>query len=140
MRGLVLAFLFVSFGIQTYAQSGCPTLEAPKPDTSIILSPKQETALGAIMTEELSSRFDVIDDEALTGYLTRVGNRVAAQLHKQDCNTASRLRSTPRRNQSTFWRARSSSGRGLRPGAKAGGVLQSQFGLDVWGKKRPAND
>jgi WD40 repeat protein len=80
MRRLLLLLLCVAAGIGTHAQTGCPALQAPKPDPSIILTPKQATELGDILAEGMNSRYEVVDDEALTGYLARVGNRVAEQL------------------------------------------------------------
>jgi len=80
MRRLSLAVLCFSFCIAAHAQNGCPALQVPPPDSSIIFSPRQETEFGEIYAEQLNSEYQVIDDESLTGYLARVGTRVAAQL------------------------------------------------------------
>jgi WD40 repeat protein len=80
MRRAFLAILLCAFCIPARAQNGCPPLQAPPPDPGIILSPRQEVEFGEIYAEQINSEYQVIEDESLTGYLTRVGTRVAAQL------------------------------------------------------------
>jgi WD40 repeat protein len=80
MRRILLAILLFSFCIPARAQTGCPALQVPPPDPNIIVSPRQEMEFGEIFAEQLNSDYQVIDDEVLTGYLTRVGNTVSAQL------------------------------------------------------------
>jgi hypothetical protein len=80
MRRLFLAILLISFCIPARAQNGCPALQVPPPDPGIIISPRQEMEFGEIFAEQLNSDYQVIDDEVLTGYLTRVGKTVAQQL------------------------------------------------------------
>jgi hypothetical protein len=80
MRRLLLAVLLFPFCVWANVQTGCPALQIPPPDPNIIISPRQEMEFGEIFAEQLNSQYQVIDDEALTGYLTRVGDSVARQL------------------------------------------------------------
>ena len=80
MRRLLLVILLFSCCIPARAQNKCPPLKIPPPDPNIILSPRQEVEFGEIFAEQLNSDYQVIDDESVTGYLTRLGNSVAAQL------------------------------------------------------------
>jgi len=80
MRRLVLFLTLLCTYIPAQAQNGCPALQAPPPPPNIILTPRQESELGDILAEQLESESQVINDENLTGYLTRIGNAVAAQL------------------------------------------------------------
>ena len=80
MRRVRLAVLLFFICGPTYAQTGCPALQVPPPDPKIIVSPRQEMEFGEIFAEQLNSEYQVIDEEALTGYLTRVGDSVAAKL------------------------------------------------------------
>ncbi len=78
---LVLFFLLLlSLCVPAFAQNACPPLQAPAPDPQILITPRQEMELGEILRQQLESEFQIIDDERLTGYLTKVGNSVAAQL------------------------------------------------------------
>src|SRR4029077_11545016 len=80
MRRLSLAVLLFPLCVAAHAQTGCPALQVPPSDPNIIVSPRQEMEFGEIFAEQLNSQYQVIDDEALTGYLTRVGDSVARQL------------------------------------------------------------
>jgi len=80
MKPAILFLLLSCPGLSATAQNACPPLQAPPPDPQILLSPRQEMELGEILRQQSESEFQVIDDDHLTGYLTRVGNSVAAQL------------------------------------------------------------
>ena len=79
-RALRFAVLFFcAFSVR--AQSACPPLEAPAPDPAkLLFSPQQEMELGDIIRQQLESDFQVIDEDRLTGYLKRVGERVSRHL------------------------------------------------------------
>ena len=63
------------------AQSSCPPLQTPAPDPAkLLFSPQQEMELGEIIRQQLESEFLVIDENQVTAYLKRVGERVAANL------------------------------------------------------------
>jgi WD40 repeat protein len=71
----------LSFVFSAIAQTSCPQLQAPAADpTKLLFTPEQETELGEIVRQQLESDFLVIQDEQVTAYLTRVGNRVASHL------------------------------------------------------------
>lgn len=79
-KSLVLAGLLAGAS-SLYGQGACPPLRPPVVDTSkLLLTPAQETQLGEIIRQQLESKFLVIDEDSLTGYLRRVGDRVARQL------------------------------------------------------------
>src|SRR5271157_13283 len=80
MKSTLLSFLLLCPSLSAYAQNACPPLQAPAPDPQILITPRQEMELGGILRQQLESEFQVIDDDRLTGYLTKVGNSVAAQL------------------------------------------------------------
>ena len=80
MKPAFFSFLLLCLSLSTYAQNACPPLQAPPPDPQIMLSPRQEMELGEILRQQSESEFQVIDDDRITGYLTKVGNSVAAQL------------------------------------------------------------
>ncbi len=63
------------------AQQACPPLQPPVPDPAkLLFTPKQETELGEIVRQQFESDFRVIEDSQVTGYLDRVGQRVARHL------------------------------------------------------------
>jgi len=82
MRRTVLFAIILSFlASGTYAQSTCPPLLAPAPDSAkLLFTPRQERDLGEIVRQQLESKFLVIEDEQVTAYLKRIGNRVAQHL------------------------------------------------------------
>ena len=62
-------------------QASCPSLQAPSIDSSkLIFSPQQEQELGEIVRQQMESRFRVIEEDQITGYLKRVGARVSQHL------------------------------------------------------------
>ena len=80
-RTLLFAIIFPLLVSRTYAQSACPRLLAPAPDPArLLFTPGQEGELGEIIRQQLESNFLVIEDEQLTAYLKRIGDRVAQQL------------------------------------------------------------
>ncbi len=80
MKSACLSFLLLCFGLPAHAQNTCPPLQAPAPDPQILITPRQEMELGEILRQQFESELQVVDDERLTGYLTKVGNSVGAQL------------------------------------------------------------
>jgi Peptidase family M48 len=63
------------------AQTDCPALQAPRIDPSkLLFSPQQEQELGEIVRQQMESEFRVIEEEQVTGYLKRVGERVSRHL------------------------------------------------------------
>lgn len=77
---LRIAFLFFCVP-SVHAQSSCPSLQTPLPDPSkLLFTPQQEMELGEIIRQQLESDFLVIDEDPITVYLKRVGDRVAAHL------------------------------------------------------------
>ena len=82
MRRTLLFAISLSFlALGTYAQSTCPPLLAPAPDPAkLLFTPRQERELGEIVRQQLESKFLVIEDEQVTAYLKRIGNRVAQHL------------------------------------------------------------
>jgi WD40 repeat protein len=64
-----------------HAQSTCPPLLAPVPDPAkLLFTPQQEGELGEIVRQQLESKFLVIEDDQVTAYLKRIGDRVARHL------------------------------------------------------------
>lgn len=80
MKPSFLSLLLLCLSLSAYAQNACPPLQAPPPDPQILITPRQEMELGEILRQQFESELQVIDDDHLTGYLTKVGNSVAAQL------------------------------------------------------------
>jgi len=80
MKSILSSFLFLCLSLSAFAQNACPPLQAPPSDPQILITPRQEMELGEILRQQSESEFQVIDDERLTGYLTKVGNSVATQL------------------------------------------------------------
>lgn len=75
---IAVPLLFVSVAS---AQSSCPPLAAPTIDPAkLLFSPQQERELGEIVRQQMESRFRVIEDEQVTSYLKRVGERVSRHL------------------------------------------------------------
>lgn len=78
LPGLLLTLLFCFSAV---AQQACPPIQAPAPDPSkLLFTPKQEMELGEIIRRQLESDFLVIEDKDVTGYLDRIGQRVAGRL------------------------------------------------------------
>jgi len=64
-----------------HAQSTCPPLLAPTPDPAkLLFTPRQEMELGEIVRQQQESDFLVIEDDQVTAYLQRIGDRVARHL------------------------------------------------------------
>jgi len=63
------------------AQTSCQALQAPQIDPSkLLFSSQQEQELGEIVRQQVESRFRVIGEDQVTGYLKRVGARVSQHL------------------------------------------------------------
>lgn len=63
------------------AQSTCPPLQAPAIDPAkLLFTPQQEQELGEIVRQRMESRFRVIEEDQVTSYLKRVGERVSQHL------------------------------------------------------------
>jgi WD40 repeat protein len=81
MRGLLRIALLFFLAVPALAQSNCPPLQAPAPDPSkLLFTPQQEEELGEIIRQQLESDFLVIEEDQVTGYLKRIGERVVRQL------------------------------------------------------------
>src|SRR5580693_2204179 len=81
MRGLLCIALVFFLAAPALGQSNCPPLQAPAPDPSkLLFTPQQEEELGEIIRQQLESDFLVIEEDQVTGYLKRIGERVARQL------------------------------------------------------------
>ena len=77
---LRIAILFLC-AVAVHAQSSCPPLQTPVPDPAkLLFTPPQEMELGEIIRQQLASEFLVIDEDQVTAYLKRVGERVASRL------------------------------------------------------------
>jgi hypothetical protein len=75
---IAVLFLLVA---SARAQSGCPPLQAPVPDPAkLLFSPQQESELGEIVRQQFENQFLVIEDERVTAFLSRVGDRVVRHL------------------------------------------------------------
>ena len=77
-RFLLAALIFVvlaSASVPSFAQSKCQAPDIP-PFPGNLFSPEQETALGDAVAAHLESNFRVIDDQDVTGYLRRIGQRL----------------------------------------------------------------
>ena len=71
---IALLFLFASLA---NAQSVCPPLQPPPIDPAkLLFTAQQEQELGEIVRQQIESRFRVIDEDQLTGYLKRIGGQV----------------------------------------------------------------
>jgi len=81
MRPTRFLALLLFCSVRVSAQSTCPPLQSPPLDPSkVLFTPRQEMELGEVIRQQLESDFQVIEDEQLTGYLRRVGERVALHL------------------------------------------------------------
>jgi WD40 repeat protein len=81
MRCTFYCTIFLLLASGANAQSACPPLQAPPPDPAkLLFSPRQEMELGEIVRQQQESDFLVIEDEQVTAYLKRIGNRVAQHL------------------------------------------------------------
>jgi WD40 repeat protein len=81
MRCALCFAIFFLLAPAANAQSSCPPLLAPAPDPAkLLFSPKQEMELGEIIRQQQESDFLVIEDDQVTAYLKRIGNRVAQHL------------------------------------------------------------
>lgn len=77
---LLIVFILVDSSVVS-AQTNCAVLEAPSIDPSkLLFSPQQEQDLGEIVRQQMESRFRVIDEDQVTGYLKLVGGRVSRHL------------------------------------------------------------
>jgi WD40 repeat protein len=62
-------------------QPGCPAPTLPARDRDAdFFSPQQEVDVGDAVAEQVQREFHVIEDEQITGYLKRTGDRLARQL------------------------------------------------------------
>jgi WD40 repeat protein len=81
MRPFIVALLALCLLPAARGQSGCPPLQAPAPDPAkLLFTPQQEMELGEIVRQQMESEFLVIEEDRVTGYLKRVGERVARHL------------------------------------------------------------
>jgi WD40 repeat protein len=81
MRLPLGVFLVLFLLPEARGQSGCPPLQAPAPDPAkLLFTPQQEMELGEIVRQQVESEFLVIEEDRVTGYLRRVGERVARHL------------------------------------------------------------
>jgi len=73
-----IAGLFVASAC--FAQQSCPPPNIPKPDVrQDMFDDRQEMDLGDAIAEHIRRSFLVIDDEDLTGYMQKVGDKLLAQ-------------------------------------------------------------
>ena len=76
---LFATFFLLTSGVD--AQSTCPPLLAPAPDLAkLLFTSRQEGELGEIIRQQQESDFLVIEDDQVTSYLKRIGDRVAQHL------------------------------------------------------------
>ncbi len=81
MRRTLRFAMFFFLASRADAQSTCPPLLAPAPDPAkLLFTPRQEGELGEIVRQQLESKFLVIEDDQVTAYLKRIGDRVAQHL------------------------------------------------------------
>jgi len=81
MRPLIGALLALCLLPGARGQANCPPLQAPVPDPAkLLFTPQQEMELGEIVRQQVESEFLVIEEDRVTGYLKRVGERVARHL------------------------------------------------------------
>jgi len=77
LSALAAAFLFARPG---FAQQSCPPPQIPPPDPrSDMFNDRQEMDLGDAIAEQVHREFLVIDDEDLTSYVQRIGQKLLAQ-------------------------------------------------------------
>src|SRR5215472_1163291 len=78
---LCLATVLALTSCVVCAQTSCPALQAPQIDPSkLLFSLQQEQELGEIVRQQVESRFRVIEEDQVTGYLKRIGARVSQHL------------------------------------------------------------
>ncbi len=65
MKPYTVFSLWLCLSLPVFAQNACPPLQAPHPDSQILISPRQEMELGEILRQQLESEFQVIDDDRL---------------------------------------------------------------------------
>jgi WD40 repeat protein len=76
-----IGLLFFLLPSSARAQAACPALAAPPLDPSRnFFTPHQEEELGEVVRQQFESDFLVIEDEQVTGFLKRIGDRVSLQL------------------------------------------------------------
>jgi WD40 repeat protein len=65
----------------THAQTACPALPAPVvPPGANLFTAQQETELGEVIRQQVEREFLVIDEQALTGFVNRIADRIVSQL------------------------------------------------------------
>ena len=75
----------VIFSSAVEAQQACPPPNIPKPDArQDMFDDRQEMDLGNAIAEHVQREFLVIDDEDLTGYVQRIGQKLLAQAPPSD--------------------------------------------------------
>jgi len=81
VRRIFRITLFFFVALAAHAQSSCPPVQAPVPDRAkLLFTPHQEEELGQIIRQQLESEFLVIEDDQVTQYLKRIGERVVRHL------------------------------------------------------------
>ena len=75
----LVAVLVLASQLQLLAQSKCQPPSIP-PSATNLFTPQQEMELGDAVAAHIESSFRVIDDEEVTGYLRRIGERLIAQI------------------------------------------------------------
>lgn len=81
MRCTLYCTILLLLASGAHAQSFCPPLLAPPSEPAkLLFTPRQEMELGEIVRQQQESNFLVIEDEQVTSYLKRIGDRVAQQL------------------------------------------------------------
>jgi WD40 repeat protein len=76
---LVLGGLVFLSPTNLFGQSKCVPPSIP-PFAGNLFSPEQEMVLGEAVAAHIESNFGVIDDEEVTGYLRRIGQKLIAQM------------------------------------------------------------
>jgi predicted Zn-dependent protease len=101
--GVTAALGLLVFSNAIAAQQGCPPPVIPKPDThQDIFDDRQEMDLGDAIAEHAQREFLVIDDEDLTGYVQRVGQKLLAKAPPSDLKVQFFLFDLPVANALTF--------------------------------------
>jgi predicted Zn-dependent protease len=81
VRRFIYLLALFSLALSANAQTSCSQLPVPVADPAkLLFIPQQEMELGEIVGQQAESDFLVIQDEQVTAYLTRVGNRVSSHL------------------------------------------------------------
>jgi len=84
IRTLAISGVLI-FSNAVEAQQACPPPNIPKPDTrQDMFDDRQEMDLGNAIAEHVQREFLVIDDEDLTGYVQRIGQKLLAQAPPAD--------------------------------------------------------